>query len=184
MFSLDPGEKSDNSKACVSNFAYQGICENIQIYQGEKKMQAPYECEIGTNCVYKLTESSGVYKTSPCVCGGSKNDTGYCSEYVRYTKDANQMLTEMKYSSSECSGDSAHTLDADILYMCNSITFSEYKKYKKFMGQLLYSSLFSDESLHHCAAGAGLYEPYYSFSAKDDFGHLLTLLTLLILLVN
>ena len=169
MLSLNPGEKADNSKACVSNFAYEGICDNIEVYKDDKRLESPYNCIIDEDCVYKLTEGKGNYKTGKCVCGGNSSDTGYCSEFVRYRVDANQMLDEMKYSSSECSGASAHSLDADILYMCDSIDFSTYLKYHKFMGQLLYHSLFSDDSLNHCSMAAGLYDPYYEFKVKESF---------------
>ena len=169
MLSLNPGDKADNPKACISNFAYQGICDNIEVYKGGKKLEEPYECDIGEECTYKLTEGEGIYTTGKCVCGGNSSDTGYCSEYIRYRVDANQMYDEMKYSKSECSGSNAHSLDPDILYMCDSIDFYTYLKYHKYMGQLLYHSLFSDKSLDHCSMAAGLYDPYYSFKVKESF---------------
>lgn len=184
MFSKDPGEEADNNKVCTSNFAYDGLCQNIEIYQASKKLEYPYECEIGSNCIYKLSESESTYKTELCVCGGSNKTTGYCSEFVKYTKDVNVMLSEMQFIDSVCSGSEAHTLNHHILYMCGSISYDIYYKYSRFMGQLLYHSLFSDESLHYCSMSLGIYDPYYEFSPKTDFSQFMSLGFLFIVLFS
>jgi hypothetical protein len=184
MFSLDPGQDADNGKVCTSNFADNGVCQNIEIYQNNKKLEYPYECNIGSDCIYKLSESESIYKTKPCVCGGSNSTTGFCSEFVRYTKDVNIMLSEMQYSDSKCSGSEAHTLNHHILYMCGSISFDMYYKYSRFMGQLLYHSLFNDESLKGCSMSLGIFDPYYEFSPKKDFSQYLKLSFLVITLLS
>lgn len=175
MFSLQPGDSADNDKACVSNFAHNSLCQNIEIYQNSKKLEYPYECNIGSSCIYKLTESESTYETGDCVCGGSSKSTGYCSEYARYTKDANNMLSEMQYSLSSCSGDDAHSTEAHILYMCGSISYDLYYKYSRYMGQLLYHSLFSDESIKYCSMSLGIFDQYYEFSPQVTFGKFISM---------
>ncbi|OMJ70285.1 hypothetical protein SteCoe_31771 [Stentor coeruleus] len=163
MFSLSIGSKATNAKACISNFIANDICENIEVYSGSRKLESPYACIIGDDCTYKLSHSEDVYMTSKCVCSGFNATSGYCGEYAKYLSDVNIMWSEVQYLTSKCSGNLAHSVDPQVLYSCESISYSQFMKLVRFYGQLAYFSVFNSDVLKYCGMELQIFDPSYEF---------------------
>lgn len=165
LFSVENGKKASNRKLCKSNFSNNQVCDYIEVYVGSTKLSYPYQCQIGNTCTYKYATSGDIFVKNSCLCGGNSTNIGYCGEYAEYTKDAMQMNVEISYTTSKCSGDLAHTVNVEDLYLCGSIAYDLYYKYVRYFGQLRYLNIFRSGVLEKCGMALELFDSNYEFAA-------------------
>ena len=163
IFSLSNQVSATNPKFCQSNFVFNGNCESISVFSGSQQLHPPYECSLGSKCVYKTTDGS-VFHTSACLCGGTNSTTeGFCGEYAQYLPDVMQMYSELQYSTSLCSGSYAHSSNVTELFLCGSISYPQFYKYIRFFGQYKYLGLFETHVVDQCSMSLMLFDWNYTF---------------------
>lgn len=166
IFSLKVGESSTNSKACETNFLYNGVCDSIQVFINGKEANWPYSCTISiTTCEYKLSSTGKTYETSDCVCSGKNSTTGYCGLYAKYSDNVIPMLSEIQYTSSICAGSPAHSTNITEMYMCGSILYDFFYKFSQFYGQYEFLNIYASGALDYCSMSLEIYDPTYTFEA-------------------
>lgn len=160
LTTLDIGAPAEDSKFCVTGFAYDGLCESIQITVNKTIQKAPYECFLGDLCNYTLTVSKKFFNESACICAGDGSYKGYCSAYIIYDYDlSSNLYNYLGYSSSNCGGNYTKTLDPDILLECGSISKSNYYNFIQGLYRAYYWNLYQSNVLDSCALMLGLYDP-------------------------
>lgn len=166
LLSLDVGELTDQENFCKSRIKNENnLCDAIEIYSNGVKLQSPYPCEIGKTCEYKFANSKDEYDSLPCECDGISDKTGYCGVYVKFTQEYTSALASiLNYDTSICSGDDASSVDPDVLYLCQSISLSQYYFYTNWTATAKYWSLFSSHVIDDCASGLGIFTPGWDWN--------------------
>ncbi|CAG9327674.1 unnamed protein product [Blepharisma stoltei] len=159
LLSLDDGEKSENMKFCKSMLVQDGICDNIVIYsEAEQYLDYPFQCNMGSNCMYLYRMTKKFAYSKSCNCGGDRgNSTGFCWFDTPGVSsiDISQALV---FNDTKCSGDPAHSIDPDILFACTSITGDNYNFYYHILHQRNYWPLYKSGFIDSCALKFGLFD--------------------------
>ncbi|CAG9326053.1 unnamed protein product [Blepharisma stoltei] len=171
LYSLKVGSTTDDKRFCVTDFEVGGICEYLDVYIGNSKIDSPYKCYIGSTCSYWLNNQLLKYSTSPCHCSGLGNTTGYCGDYIEFTLAYEDFFPKFGYNSSKCSGVDTHTDNIEVLYNCGSISKDAYDYYNNLHGQAMHWAVFQSGAINDCSSSLDLYEPSYTLSSygKSQF---------------
>ncbi|OMJ72205.1 hypothetical protein SteCoe_29411 [Stentor coeruleus] len=166
LMSLEVGEKTDLDIFCKSQIKNEnGYCDAIEIYSNNVLLQSPYACTIGDICIYQFANTNNSYKSLVCECDGTSSSTGYCGTYVNFTQEYTSALANvLNYDTSLCSGDDASSVDPDILYLCQSISLSQYYYYTNWTATAKYWSLFSSHIIDDCASELGIFTPGWNWN--------------------
>lgn len=169
LFSLNIGDLSDSHIFCETRLMNtQFYCDSIEMYVDGKVLESPFECDLGSTCVYKYKDLGTTFGESSCKCSGGGK--GYCSDYVRYDKDiAANGVEHLKYTSSLCSGNDASTDDPDVLYECGSIEISNYEYYMNWTAVVNNWDIYNSHVIDECALDLGLFDPTWKFSQSLFF---------------
>lgn len=165
LLSLDDGEPADNEKFCMANYTFNSVCESILMYVNRTLQPNPFECFTTKDyCNYTRAFSNTSLSLEPCICAGKQNTLGYCSRYVIYEKDyAQQMLSYLDYSKSNCGGQYSSTIDPDILLECGSISLKSYLDYKKAFARGRFWNLEQNGLLEECGFIMDIFDPNATF---------------------
>lgn len=160
LLSLDDGEASLDAKYCKSMLIYDDKCDNLEVYTNatDVALDYPFECMMGTSCIYAYRIAKVVAETHSCHCGGAAGANGYCWFITPgiSTVDISQSLV---YNTSECSGEAAHSTNPDILYACGSISLDSYNFYNHIYNQRKYWPIHQKRTIDACSLEFGLFDP-------------------------
>lgn len=172
IFGLSKGSEAQDKKFCLSNFLLNGICDELSVrIRGEDGLlYAPYMCGQGDICdLYTMNGSH--YMDYECLCAGYMNlPEGFCGyELVNVGGTLSRVYKELRYSTSRCSGDNAHTDDPIVLYQCNSISKDQFILYWNIYYQFYFYNIFVTGALDNCADSYNLWNYTYSFNDYFSF---------------
>ncbi|OMJ74717.1 hypothetical protein SteCoe_26293 [Stentor coeruleus] len=166
LFSLIIGNITSDHKFCQSNFTVDGKCDilTVKISGSEYLLYTPFMCSEGDICEYYLSNDT-LYDKTPCKCAGYKNlPEGFCGDHLLYvTSVMDFVISELKYSTSDCSGYKTHTDQPKYLYECKSISAEKYTFWENTYFQSRYWNLFVTGSLDECASNFDLWDPFYTY---------------------
>ncbi|CAG9326109.1 unnamed protein product [Blepharisma stoltei] len=169
LYSQDLGHKTQTELICKSGYMSNGICDSIDVYVGTKKLSEPFRCNIGDTCTYKSNQKGTVISTGPCYCDGVGTDQGYCGDMIEYaTEVLDTMRKKLRYTSSQCSGANSHTLDWDILSLCESVSTELYTYYLYSLEQAQYWTIYQSGAIDSCLLDLGLFDPGYDEGSYDS----------------
>lgn len=166
LFSLISGNVTSNEKFCQSNFTVDGKCDilTVKISGSDYLLYTPFMCSEGDTCEYYLSNGT-LYDETPCKCAGYNNlPEGFCGDYLLYvTSVMDVVISEIKYSTSDCAGNKTHSDQPLDLLKCNSISIEKYTYWRNIYYQSKYWNLFVTGSLDNCASDFNLWDPYYTY---------------------
>ena len=166
LLSLDLGAPAMDGKFCLTGFFYNNICDAVTVMVNRTIQPLPFQCYISDMCNYTYTYQLSVIVILPCLCSGVANTVGYCSSYVANDASyATDMYSNLYYSSSNCGGVYASTVDPDILLECGSISKTSYLTFIQDQFHAYYWNLHNSGVLDTCATTIGLYDPNATFAA-------------------
>ena len=165
-FSVAEGFPASENMFCKSNFAWNGLCDSVIVYNNDNQILAPFNCKVGETCVYMSFMTGGTIDTLPCECSGRyKKGGGYCSSYLEFANEViNDNYVYMTYTYSSCSGNYSHSDDPDILLMCGSITQDQRDFLFNMRGQARYWSLFQSGAINNCSVMYNIFNSTYLLS--------------------
>ncbi|OMJ79599.1 hypothetical protein SteCoe_20327 [Stentor coeruleus] len=185
LFSLVSGNITSNPKFCESNFTVDGKCDilTVKISGSDYFLYTPFMCSEGDTCEYYLSNGT-FYDETPCKCAGYKNlPEGFCGDHLIYvTSVLDVVISKLKYSTSDCAGNKAHSDQPLDLYDCKSISEAKFYYWKNIYYQSRYWNIYVTGSIDECASDYRLWDPFYTY--RDfSFSFILYFSTSLVLLI-
>ncbi|CAG9321083.1 unnamed protein product [Blepharisma stoltei] len=169
LFSVAVGTAASSSKFCATNLVRNGVCEGIVIVSQNKTLSSPYQCSIGSDCIYQYKTDGANFTTDHCQCDGTSTSVGYCGMVSGVIGVWDQVYPKLQYTVSNCSGTLTHTDDIQDLIACGSLSNDTQSYYNEAILETSAWTLYQSGAIDKCASSLGLFAPNSSNDASSAF---------------